>query len=320
MSTLESARLTTDPSGEAPAASAVSPARAAKLTAATAVGWGDDPTKVRGPVSAAWREGTLTRAMELEFLSTWVGIGHPRPGTEILLNAVRFHLEAARQAARVEPLDPHKLLHLPRAGSLRERAMSNLDAAEAHLLNLAPPDYVLGQLPGLLRHVPAHLRARRPATARSWNGSPAARLSPIPTTRPAARRPRAVRGAAADRRRRTRQDRHRDARGQLGRAAGAGLRLRSFRNVIVATTVVHDAAGRSAWPSSAAQPDPRPPVLRARGGRRRRSSSARPSSRPLPAPRGDRGVGREHARRTSTTRQADGGQARRPPGRRARSG
>ena len=194
MSTLESARPTTDPSGEAPGASAASPAPPANPTTATAAGWGDDPTKVRGPVSAAWREGTLTRAMELEFLSTWVGIGHPRPGTDILLNAVRFHLEAARQAARVEPLDPRKLLHLPRAGSLRERAMSNLDAAEVHLLNLAPPEYVLGQLPSLLRHTRRHLRPTI-RDGRSSNGSPAASASTIRPPAPAGR---------ADRRRTTR--------------------------------------------------------------------------------------------------------------------
>jgi hypothetical protein len=34
---------------------------------------------------------------------------------------------------------------------------SNLDAAEADLLRVAPPDYLEGQLPGLLGHVRAHL-------------------------------------------------------------------------------------------------------------------------------------------------------------------
>jgi hypothetical protein len=35
--------------------------------------------------------------------------------------------------------------------------MSNLDAAEALLLNIAPPGYVLGQMPSLLQHVRCHL-------------------------------------------------------------------------------------------------------------------------------------------------------------------
>jgi hypothetical protein len=75
--------------------------------------------------------------MELESLSAWVVANHPTSNSDILLNAVHFHIEAARQAARGEGLNPRKRLHLPRSGSLRERAMSNLDAAEAQLLNIA---------------------------------------------------------------------------------------------------------------------------------------------------------------------------------------
>jgi hypothetical protein len=41
--------------------------------------------------------------------------------------------------------------------------MSNLDAAEAQLLNLAPASYVLGQMPCLLRHVQCHLPPADPA-------------------------------------------------------------------------------------------------------------------------------------------------------------
>jgi hypothetical protein len=40
--------------------------------------------------------------------------------------------------------------------------MSNLDAAEASLLNLAPPEYLLGQIPCLLRHVQCHLMPADP--------------------------------------------------------------------------------------------------------------------------------------------------------------
>ena len=35
--------------------------------------------------------------------------------------------------------------------------MSNLDAAEVHILNIASADYLLGQLPSLLRDVQCHL-------------------------------------------------------------------------------------------------------------------------------------------------------------------
>ena len=113
--------------------------------------------QVGGPVSAAWREATLTRAKELESLCTWVMADGPRPNSAILAKSVYFHIEAAREAARVDALKPKKRLHLIRYGSLRERAMSNLDAAEAQLLNIAPPGYVLGQIPSLLRHVRCHL-------------------------------------------------------------------------------------------------------------------------------------------------------------------
>ena len=48
-------------------------------------------------------------------------------------------------------------LSLFRDASLRERATSNLDAAEAQILKIASADYVLGQVPGVLRHVRDHL-------------------------------------------------------------------------------------------------------------------------------------------------------------------
>ena len=114
-------------------------------------------SSVRGPVAAAWREGTLTRAQELDALCSWVIANHPKRASASLVHGVRTHIEAARQAASVAALSPKRYLHLPRYGSLRERAMSNLDAAEAHLLNIAPADYLLGQMPSLLQHVRRHL-------------------------------------------------------------------------------------------------------------------------------------------------------------------
>jgi hypothetical protein len=81
----------------------------------------------------------------------------PLQDGNILARSIYFHIEAARDAARVAALNPKKRLHLLRYGPLRERAMSNLDAAEALLLNIAPPGYVLGQMPSLLQHVRCHL-------------------------------------------------------------------------------------------------------------------------------------------------------------------
>jgi len=95
-------------------------------------------SSIGGPVWVAWREGTLTRAEELEALCAWVRAKDLRRDDEVLANAIRRHLEAARQAARAEKLKPQRRFRIFRNGPLIERAMSNLDAAEAQLLNLAP--------------------------------------------------------------------------------------------------------------------------------------------------------------------------------------
>ena len=110
-----------------------------------------------GPVAVPWREGTLTRAAELESLCAWVQADDPGKDYGVLVDAVKRHLEAARQAALGERPNPRKRFKFFRDAPLLERAKSNLDAAEAHLLNIAPPDYVLGQMPSLLRHVQGHL-------------------------------------------------------------------------------------------------------------------------------------------------------------------
>lgn len=112
---------------------------------------------VGGPVTSGWREGTLTRAKELESLCSWVLANHPRENGDVLAKAVLVHLQAAREAATAAKLNPRKTFRFFRHGSLIERAMSNLDAAEANLLNIAPAEHVLGQIPCLLRHVQVHL-------------------------------------------------------------------------------------------------------------------------------------------------------------------
>jgi hypothetical protein len=125
----------------------------------------DEPSAIEirpvgGPVCVAWREGTLTRASELEALCEWTRPEGPRD--HALVVAIKCHLEAARDAALSKKLDPPRRLRIFRNGSLLERARSNLDAAEAQLLDLAPPSYVLGQMPSLLRHVRRHLPATDP--------------------------------------------------------------------------------------------------------------------------------------------------------------
>jgi hypothetical protein len=179
-----------------------------------------DIRPVGGPVWVAWREGTLTRAKELEALAAWVRARHPNENDQVLGDAIACHLQAARDAATVKPM---RL----RTGPLMERASSNLDAAEAHILNIAPADYVLGQMACLLRHVQCHLPATDPGRqnferiARKVGGDD----SPEP-----------------DDRRQT-IDNARGAIVTTVRSASSAalrelIRLRSFRNVVVVTTVL----------------------------------------------------------------------------------
>ena len=121
-----------------------------------------DVEAIKGPVWVAWREGTLTRAKELEALRLWVNPGGTHENDQVLANAIQRHLDAAREAAEAAPLDPHRPLRVFRNGPLIERATSNLDAAEAHLLTIAPDSYILGQMPCLLNHVQCHLLPKDP--------------------------------------------------------------------------------------------------------------------------------------------------------------
>jgi hypothetical protein len=128
-----------------------------------------DIGSIQGPVWVAWREGALTRAEELEALCDWeMAKANTTQGYNlILVKAIQRHLKAARQAATKDALHPNRRLVLVRRifrnGPLIERAQSNLDAAEAQLLNLAPARYILGQMPCLVRHVQCHLPSTDPA-------------------------------------------------------------------------------------------------------------------------------------------------------------
>jgi hypothetical protein len=120
-------------------------------------------------VWVAWREGALTRAEELEAFCDWemAKTNATQGYDQVLVKAIQRHLKAARQAATKDALDPNRRLVLVRRifrnGPLIERAQSNLDAAEAQLLNLAPARYILGQMPCLVRHVQCHLPSTDPA-------------------------------------------------------------------------------------------------------------------------------------------------------------
>jgi hypothetical protein len=83
---------------------------------------------VGGPVPRPWREGTLTRARELQALWTWVVCKDPPEHYEDLAEGILEHLEAAREAAEGKRLHPKRWFRrfwLFRKGSRLERAMSN---------------------------------------------------------------------------------------------------------------------------------------------------------------------------------------------------
>ena len=208
---------------------------------------------IEGPVWVAWREGTLTRAEELEALCGWVRAKNSRKSgwvraknsrkndevrknDEILASAIRRHLEAARQAAKAEKLKPKKRFRIFRNGPLIERAMSNLDAAEAHLLNLAPTDYIYGQMPCLLRHIRSHLPPTDPA--RQEFERIAQRLGIKDPDHPLVQNPKGP--TLAEKEEIVEEERGKivtTVRAASSAALREHVRLRSFRNVVVVTAI-----------------------------------------------------------------------------------
>jgi hypothetical protein len=82
----------------------------------------------------------------------------PQKNDQILAKAIAGHLEAAREAAK----EGQRRRPLSSDGPLYDRAMSNLDAAESDLLLLAPPEYVVGEIPSLLSKVQRYLKPGDP--------------------------------------------------------------------------------------------------------------------------------------------------------------
>jgi hypothetical protein len=188
--------------------------------------------EVGGPVSTAWGEGTLTRAKELQSLLAWLwpnGAGDKDP----IAKAIAEHLEAARQAAHDRKQRPWR----PVSGSLVERAISNLDAAEADLLQVAPADYLLGQVASCLNHVQRHLDRQDPR--RQEFERIARKLGVADPDHPRL-------GKVEEPTQAQKLVTVEEERGTIVTAVRAAssaalreqLRVRSFRNVLIATTVV----------------------------------------------------------------------------------
>lgn len=194
---------------------------------------------INGPVRVAWREGTLTRITELEALCAWLSTCRPVENHQALIDATRRHLDAAAEAAQAAKLNPPKYWRRPRSGALIERAMSNLDAAEADLLNLAPADYVLGQMPCLLRHVQCHLTALDPR--RQEFERIAERVGILDVDNPLLHNSRDLLPTKNDQLKTVEEERPKIigiVRGASSAALREQVRLRSFRNVVVVTSIL----------------------------------------------------------------------------------
>jgi hypothetical protein len=115
--------------------------------------------------------------------------------------------------------------------------MSNLDAAEVHILNIAPPDYVLGQIPSLLRQVQCHLIPTDPR--RQEFERIARKLGVKDPDHPLMQN--AKEQTFEDKLRIVEEERGKivtAVRGASSAALREQLRVRSFRNVLAGTTAV----------------------------------------------------------------------------------
>jgi hypothetical protein len=123
---------------------------------------GDEPASLMYPrAHRPWREGAVTRANELEALQSWLRTRPDSVASEELFQAVEKHVTIARDTATGDRNPWHGI-----TGASLQRTASNLDAAEATLLRLAPGPYLRGQLPGLLAHVRRNLPPDDPRRVR----------------------------------------------------------------------------------------------------------------------------------------------------------
>jgi len=182
------------------------------------------------PVPTAWREDVLTRAKELDSLRAWLlESGTVDPG-DPWWGAIREHLGAVKQAAEGRGGRRARLERVwaSMTGSTIGRALSNLDAAEASLLRVAPDSYLAGQMPSLRNHVQRHLEPEDPR--RRELERLADRLSPDHAT-----------AGQAELSAITAQERNAivsSVRAASKAALREQLRVRSFRNVLLVTSLV----------------------------------------------------------------------------------
>ena len=182
------------------------------------------------PVPTAWREDVLTRAKELDSLRAWLLDSATADPGDPWWAAIREHLGAVKQAAEGRPGRRARLERIwaSMTGSTLGRALSNLDAAEASLLRVAPDSYLAGQMPSLRNHVQRHLEPDDPR--RQELERLAGRLSPDNAL-----------AGPAELSAITAQERNAivsSVRAASKAALREQLRVRSFRNVLLITSFV----------------------------------------------------------------------------------
>jgi hypothetical protein len=196
---------------------------------------------VGGPALSAWREGTLTRAKEVESLTAWAAGCSPDPDRAVLVEAIGVHVSAARDAATTRQRFGDK--------AALERAISNLAAAETMLLSVAPDAYLVSRFPGVVNDAARHLSptdVRRRQVEQLAHRIGLSDSLPVDLGHVAAIGPGPLRhdppaGKAVLRTTEAILDAERFTIAAVNQAAASGalreqLRVRSFRNVLVVTS------------------------------------------------------------------------------------
>lgn len=173
------------------------------------------PPAIGGPTTSSWREDALARVAELEMLTIMARAGTAQPAVvaDEMQATIRTHLHAAKVAAE-RPSDRRA----GTSGADVTRVLTNIHAAEADLLRLAPLEYVAGQLTTLQAYVREHVPARDPRRAR---------LEAIIRSLNRAELTEAHRGAIVAAAREANAEARREV-----------TRVRSFRNVLLVTAAI----------------------------------------------------------------------------------
>jgi hypothetical protein len=176
--------------------------------------------------SSAWREEALTRLLELRGLADWIELKASDSESELadtIGKQIGDQLEWARKTAEQQKDRDSGLKRLSRfkrwlGGADFERTLGRIDAVEADLLRLAPNDYVCGLMPSLKAHVNRFLPKDDPRRLRLGPLADKAERRALTSTE---------RGAAVAALHAANTQRRREL-----------LRVRTFRNILVAATLV----------------------------------------------------------------------------------